>query len=215
MGTSTNKFLNRFTTLPFLMDMLQRKYLTLLNPDSWDDKNDTVTLKRYLKEKNKKSIYVLCLTDKRETIHHWNAFANDTSGCCIEFDSQKLLNTITNNDSVVKHGKVEYIRLNKLSPVKNSIEKLPFFKRDPFQAENEYRIIVVCDEEQKLTLDIPIELDVIKKITISKKLPDSVFESVKQVLETIDSTLKGKINHSTLFDNPKWRNHFENNNNQK
>ena len=211
METNTNKFLNRFTTLPFLMDMLQRKQLTLLDPESWEDKNDIVTVKQYQKEKNKKSIYVLCLTDKRETIHHWNTFANGTSGCCIEFDLKKLLDTITsNNNLAVEHGKVKYIKLKELPAIENNIEKLPFFKRDPFQAENEYRIIVACNEEQKPTFDISIELDVIKRITISKKLPDSVFKSVKEVLEALDSTLKGKIKHSTLFDNPKWKNHFEN-----
>lgn len=43
--------LNRFTTLPVLLDLLQRQKLTLLDPKSWEDKNDSEIILEY---KNKK-----------------------------------------------------------------------------------------------------------------------------------------------------------------
>ena len=35
------KKLNRFTTLPVLLDLLKRKRLVLLDPAVWEDKNDS------------------------------------------------------------------------------------------------------------------------------------------------------------------------------
>jgi len=45
------KKLNRFTTLPILLDLLQRKKLTLLDPKPCDDKNDSEVILEYNDEK--------------------------------------------------------------------------------------------------------------------------------------------------------------------
>jgi hypothetical protein len=164
----------------------------------------------YRKKKNKTSIYALCLTDDRETIHHWNAFASGMSGCCIEFHYDKLIAAITQKDAIV-YGKTEYITLKDLSTLGDKIENLPFLKRYPFRPENEFRIVALCDEPQRELFDIPISLNSIKQITITNKLPESVFKSVKQGIIAISPELKGKIFHSTLFNNSKWRKHFDKN----
>ena len=40
-------FLRRYTELPFVVDFLQTKTLTLLRPISWDDKNDAYYINQY------------------------------------------------------------------------------------------------------------------------------------------------------------------------
>ena len=43
---SENQF-RRYTTLPYLLDVLVKKRLTLLNPVKWEDKNDSHFLSIY------------------------------------------------------------------------------------------------------------------------------------------------------------------------
>ena len=184
----------------------------MLNPHLWEDKNDWRTLSLYKEKINAKSIYALCLTYKSETFHHWNAFANGPSGCCIEFDFDYLTYFMKSDSIEVKHGKVEYKKLSSLNssltPISN--ELLPFVKRHPFEHENEYRIILISHEEQKDSFDIPITTNIIRKITLTNKLNKNVFESIKNSLLLLDPTLIGKINRSSLFDNDSWTKYFIN-----
>lgn len=202
------KKLNRFTTLPFLIDMLKRKKLALVNPNFWEDYNDRETMEVYRKNVNANSIYALCMTHKNETIHHWNAFANGTSGCCIEFSPTKL-NAILEKNTVL-HSKTEYVRIMDLSNFPDDKNKIPFLKRYPFEPESEYRIIATSDEAQKAIFEIDLDLDAIRRITLSSKMPETIFQSNKQTLLEIAPILKNKINHSTLFNNSNWISHFKN-----
>ena len=48
MNDSTKgRFLRRYTELPFLIDFLETKEITLLNPSAWDDRNDSYYLQQY------------------------------------------------------------------------------------------------------------------------------------------------------------------------
>jgi len=71
--------INRFTTIPFLLDLLLRQKLTLLNPSSWEDYNDRETVEAIKNRAGVSAVYALCLTYGNETVHHWNAFGNGTS----------------------------------------------------------------------------------------------------------------------------------------
>jgi hypothetical protein len=197
--------LSRYTTIPFLFDMLVRKKLTLLNPEFWEDYNDRKTVEVYKEKVKAKSIYALCMTYKNETVHHWNAFANGTSGCCIELNFKEL-KPFLDKIPEIKHAKAEYIKINDLNKYKKNVDLLPFIKRIPFHTENEYRIITTSSEKQNTTFDIPIELNVIQKITLSNKLARSVCDSLTLVILKIEPSLKNKVYRSTLFENSTWIN---------
>src|SRR5690606_14703226 len=94
------------------------------------------------------SVYALCLSDNRETIHHWNAFANGSSGCCIEFYQERLL-AILDKSEGVKYGKTTYVKVADLNKQEFNDDMLPFIKRHPFKPEKEFRIIVLSNEKQK------------------------------------------------------------------
>jgi len=207
MKTQQLSFLNRFTTIPFLIDLLTRRKLVLLNPNTWEDYNDRTTMELYRKRKNVASIYALCLSDTRETIHHWSAFANGPGGCCIEFDFQKLLESFSKISGAI-HGKTEYVKINDLPKLTDDVERLPYVKRKPFEAENEYRLAILSDRPQQMAFDVDLDINTIRRITLSSKLPDIVFLSLKQALIKISPDCKGKIFHSTLFNNSKWTSHF-------
>lgn len=60
----------RYTTLPFLLDILHEKRLPLLDPASWEDKNDSYYLELYKSGKRLKSVLAICFAEAQETYHH-------------------------------------------------------------------------------------------------------------------------------------------------
>jgi len=149
------------------------------------------------------SIYALCFTHNSETVHHWSAFAGGSAGCCLEFSPDRLFSILDAYDNV-SHGKVEYISMPGIGDVKP--ENLPFVKRRPFAPEKEYRIIATSSAQQRPAFDIDIDINVIRRITISNKIPNVVYQSIKESLMELAPEYKGKIYHSTLYNNPVWIN---------
>jgi len=196
---SSNK-LNRFTTLPFLIDLLKTKKLILLSPKTWEDHNDTDILLDYKEKQKIVGLLALCFTDQSETIHHWKAFSSGESGCCIEFDKTKLLD-ILSMDKRIEHKKVNYPTIINSSIV--STEDIPFTKRLPYRCEQEYRIIMK-HEENILFHPLDIKLDLITKITLSPNLPKPTFDTLEVVLTSLMDGVKIPINHSSLFQNKDW-----------
>ena len=59
--------LNRYTTLPILLDILHKKHIMLLSPETWEDRNDAYYLERYrLKSKFRSVPGHLFLTASRD-----------------------------------------------------------------------------------------------------------------------------------------------------
>ncbi len=131
------KFVKRYTTLPFLLYMLSIKELTMLSPDSWDDKNDSYFMQQCKDRKQYKSVRVLCLTEASETYHHWKVFADGTSGVCIEFDKEKLTSWVT-NVSGLRTGSVKYLTLKALRAASPEPYDLPLLKRYAFRHEKSF-----------------------------------------------------------------------------
>src|SRR5690606_32494246 len=107
------RILRRYTDLTSVIDVLVRKSITLLDPDTWDDKNDTHYMSAYKSQKKLKSLKAICFTTAAETYHHWKIFSPGNSGICISFITEKIqkkLNLINN----VKSGLVEYRTLKEL-----------------------------------------------------------------------------------------------------
>lgn len=108
------KKLNRFTTLPILLDLLQRKKL--------------------------KEIFAVCLSFGDETIHHWKSYSGGSSGCVIEFDAKKLLSFV-DRDPYTIHRKIEYQRLRGSAKWKlnTTIDDIPFNEEDRVINRLEFR----------------------------------------------------------------------------
>ncbi|MBL7973802.1 MAG: DUF2971 domain-containing protein [Candidatus Kapabacteria bacterium] len=206
MNNPTIKSLKRYTTLPILIDYLEREKLVLLDPSKWEDKNDTLIIEEYKKKANIGKLFALCFTHKGETIHHWKAFANSSSGCCIEFDGPQLIK-IFNNIPELKHGKVNYKRINDLTLSKIKLECIPFIKRIPYKTENEYRIICLAGSGNNFEIDVPIS--VVKRITFSQLLPEPIYKTIKSMLCDKYPITKRNIIRSTIYENQKWVRHFQ------
>jgi hypothetical protein len=204
--SSTITRLNRFTTLPVLLDFLERKKLVLLDPKSWDDKNDTEVILAYKEKKGIEKLFALCFTHDYETIHHWKTFANGSSGCCIEFDADKLIQIF--KKAKLRHGIVEYKKIKEATPNSFKLNQMPFIKRKPYECEQEYRIIWEgTTDENVFELDVP--LDTINKITISQQMPEQVFITIKNLLKKTFDDPEKRISRSTIYENKRWINSFK------
>lgn len=209
MSTKAIKKLNRFTTLPILLDLLQRKKLVLLNPKLWEDKNDSEVMLEYAKRKKISGLFSLCLSADDETVHHWKTYSNGSSGCVIEFDPVKLF-AVLNKIPGVRHQKVEYKKLSEIEGRNKAIDvdKMPFTKRWPYRCEEEYRIIAEGDTKANF-FEIDIPLHVIRKITISQHMPEQIYATIKTYLKEVTRNPDSRISRSTLYENKRWINRFK------
>jgi len=170
--------LRRYTNMPSLIYLLAEKKITLLDPESWDDKNDSHFLSLYREKKKLRSVLALCFSYASETYHHWRVFAHGSSGVCVSFKRTEFINEIKKQPGL-RMGTVEYLRLNEIRHKQLEVDGLPFLKRYPFQGESEFRVIYESKKADIPTLDISIPLSCIYKITLSPWLPRSLSDRVK------------------------------------
>ncbi len=184
------KYLRRYTDIPALIYLLCERKLSLLDPQSWDDSNDSHYLTLYREKKQLKSVLALCFSQANETYHHWRVFAGGASGVCIRFKRSKLLRA-TRKQPGLRIGRVE---------------SLPFLKRYPFEHEDEFRMIYESKSEAMEKLDIPIPLSAIDRVTLSPWIHEDLSQHLKQILHSIEGCSGLKIVRSTLIGNAEWKN---------
>jgi hypothetical protein len=197
------KYLRRYTDLPALIYMLRTHQITLLDPETWDDKNDSYFLRSYREKMKLQSVLALCFTLHGETYHHWRVFASGASGVCISFKREALLQAI-NRTPGIQQGEVKYVKLADTYRTKPQVSQLPFLKRFPFEPENEFRVIF--GSRKKLpSLDVSIPLSCIDKIVLSPWLHSNLSDQIKETLWSIADCSQLRINRSTLISNDEWR----------
>jgi hypothetical protein len=199
---------NRYTSLPMLLDIIHRNAITLLPPDAWNDRNDREVMLEYKRRRNLTCLVAICFSAGEETVHHWNAFASGSAGCRIEFHLPTLLEGLS-RDPGYRHGKVVYKPLRGIQKSDLAESKMPFVKRWPYRIEEEYRIVYERSDpaaSHRTELNIPISLECIRSITVSQAMPESVFKSIKSQLGT---QLGKRISRSTLFESKMWINKFK------
>ncbi|MBD8699291.1 hypothetical protein IFT54_05610 [Sphingomonas sp. CFBP 13714] len=202
--TKRENILKRYTTLAGAIDLLVEGRVSLLDPSSWKDTNDTQFLRAYCNEVDKKSLYAACFTQEPETYHHWQVFAGTNEGVCIELDRAALLSSLT--DPNYFWGDVEYLTLDGIAKLDNvDAFRLPFMKRKGYIDEGEFRLLYQSDEEQKAVHCFDIERSWIKRIVLNPWMPDSLAKSVKKALGSIPDCKPIRIVRTTLIDNAQWK----------
>jgi hypothetical protein len=196
--------LRRYTTLPFLLDILYKKRLTFLNPKSWEDKNDSFYIELYKECQQLKSVLVLCFAEAKESYHHWKIYSGNSSGVCIEFKKEILLQNLISHG--IKSDYVIYRTFTQFKRKQPDVSQLPFIKRYAFLDEHEFRAIYedmnnVCDMKE-----FQIDMYSIEKIIFNPWIPESVFVSLRDVIRKIDGCEDLKVIRTTLTDNEKWKN---------
>jgi hypothetical protein len=189
-------------TLSVLLDILNRKKITMLSPMNWPDKNDSFVLDEYRKKKGAEHVYATCFSIDTDSVYHWNSFSNGSEGCRIEIKAQKFLERINSYQKIV-HGEVKYLPVDFSKKI--PLDQWPFVKRKQFACEHEYRLVLLTDNPEPYEIDLDPQL--IDRISLSDSMPKSVAESVKEIIHKLCPNIN--VYCSTLNDNKQWQKHFK------
>ena len=193
--------LRRYTNLAATLHILRTRTVTLLDPDKWDDRNDSYFMSVYKKRKGVNCVLALCFAQVEETYHHWRVFSHGADGVRIEFHKERLLAHFA-GDPRVRSGPVNYARIDDVERDPPAIDDLPFLKRLPYQDEAEFRIVFTGDEPPA---PYPISVESIQRISLSPWLPYPLLQSVKETIRAIDGCARIPVIRSTLIDNERWQ----------
>lgn len=202
------QLLRRYTDLSSAIDLLTNKRLTLLDPASWDDKNDRYFIDYYRERGAYKTVLALCMSTTGETYHHWKVFCGHASGVCIVFHRKSLLDVIA-AAAGVRHGKVKYMRLEEIAAKPPALHRLPFVKRYAFRHELEYRLIYESNRDTAPTHAVPIPLHAVQSITLSPWMPASLLAATRAALNAIPGCPDVQITRSELISNSLWMQNAE------
>ena len=196
----------RYTNLAAAIHLLQTKEITLLDPASWDDKNDAYFMQEYKAIRGFTNVFAICFAQTEETYHHWRVFSAGVDGVCIEFDKDKILSAF-DGDRAIRKGPVTYRLIDTLRKrAEIDVEELPFLKRKPYEPECEYRVVYAEEgAEPKAVQAFAIELGWIRRITLSPWMHDSLRLSVATTLRSIPGCSNLKVARSTLVGNREWQ----------
>ncbi len=196
----------RHTNLASLIHILSNKNITLLNPATWDDRNDAYFMSEYKRLKHAQTVLALCFSEQHETYHHWNVFSHGSDGVRIRFKKKELLSAFAADSAKVKHRSVNYKQIKDLTSLKEiKVDELPFLKRYPYKDEHEYRVVFVDQKKALEHQSYSIKLDWIQGVTLSPWLAEPLVDPIKKLLNSIDGCSKLSVIRSTLVNNETWK----------
>jgi hypothetical protein len=201
---ASKTILRRYTDLPALIRVLKERKITLLDPQSWDDSNDSYYLKLYKEKKGLQAVLALCFTQASETYHHWRVFASGSSGVCVSFHRADLLTAVKGTPGLQPKA-VKYLTLSQIRDKDLAVKDLPFLKRYAFGNEDEFRMIFESESEALTSLDVDIPLECIDRVTLSPWLHPNLSDHVKALLRSIDGCPAMSFVRSTLIGNEEWK----------
>jgi hypothetical protein len=203
-STRVPTYLRRYTDLPALLHLLASKQITLLDPKTWDDKNDSYFMSIYKEKKGLKSVLALCFSQSPETYHHWRVFSNGPAGVCIVFDKPKLLADLKKEPSVAT-GSIDYLTMAQAKKTAFRVNGLPFIKRHGYKPEAEFRVIYTSATKELPALNLPIQLGSIRSISLSPWMHSALSQSTADAIRAIDGCETLKVSRSTLISNEQWK----------
>ena len=194
--------LRRYTDLPAALALLRNSEITLLPPESWDDRNDRWVMQAYARARGLKTLLALCFSEAAETYHHWKVFAPGSSGICIEFDKERLLGALPTAN--LRHEKVRYKTIKQIKEPVPHPDGLPFGKRLAFKDEVEYRVIFESKRQLVTSRRVPFPSNAIRRVIVSPWLPDALFDSTAQAIREAAGENKVAVVQSRLIASPSW-----------
>jgi len=203
--TKRQDVIRRYTSIAATIDTLRHRQLTLLDPATWDDRNDRYFMDLYKEGRQSGGLYAACAATCFETYHHWRVFTTAADGACIELFREPLEKALRPL-SRVRFGEVEYLTLDDADELSaDHLDDLPFMKRVAFAPEQEYRIIAETEEPQEIALGLELSLSWIGRILLNPWLPSRVADSIKATLTEINGCQNLTVVRSHLIESSRWK----------
>jgi hypothetical protein len=214
----SSTMLRRYTSFASALDILTTRKITLLSPDSWDDKNDTAAIERFRvhQEYPEKTIKALCLTEAEETYHHWKLFSQGQEGVCIKFRALKLKEYL----ELFKNGmeeseflyfeRVQYILKEKFDESISQEKDFLFLKRRAYKAEEEVRIVFGSKLPDGNVKKLNFELDAISSISLSPWLPAALHDNIKAIFRRLVRGTGIRVYGSSITSSSEWQDKIRN-----
>lgn len=205
MAGERRQTIQRYTSTASLVSMLSEKRITLLDPATWDDKNDVFWMQRYKERNSVEFLYALCLSLSEQTYHHWRVFAGSPDGVCISFYESDLRDVFEAEPNV-EFEVIEYCSVadaRKRAPLQ--AHDLKFLKHNRYKPEKEVRIVYSGDRNTGCPFPaFEFSLDIIERVTLSPWLSKPLVDNMKNLLRRIPDCENLKIYRSTLVDFKGW-----------
>ena len=198
------ELLRRYTELPYVLQMLQTRRLTLLNPSSWDDKNDSHYVQTYRVKRKVGSVLALCLTEASQTYHHWRVFTHGASGACICFNKDRLLSWL-GDETDISGQYVLYRTLPQLRKKKPTLEELPYLKRMAYEHEQEFRLLYKSTRKSIPLKTFAMPLEVIDHILVNPWLSPATCDAIESVIQLIPGCEDLGVYRATIIKNDEWQ----------
>jgi len=196
--------LRRYTSLSLLLDVLENRQITLVDPQKWDDRNDAEFLRIYQEKAGIGSLLALCFSEVADTYHHWKIYGSGLEGVCILFRRKKL-EKLLKKDTCIEFRKVRYRTLKFFREGGGSLDRMPFYKREGYEAEAEWRVIAKLKQPNEFLYQVPITPDCIDKVILSPWMPASLHATTRKLLREIRGFEKLPVSRSRLISSASWR----------
>lgn len=85
------------------------------------------------------------------------------------------------------------------------LEKLPFLKRKPYEDEAEFRIIYENKTKTHRTMNFPLDVRCINKITLSPWMPAPIAKTVKEVISGLPGCDKIQLIRTGVVESSIWK----------
>lgn len=207
---SKRTLVRRYMSIPALIDTLRRQKLAMLNPDSWDDRNDRLFMRLYKEHRKVGGLYGMCAALSGETYHHWKIFAGGASGACVVLRRRPLEAYLdqqqTDPGTTIRYGEIRYLRLSEVKTLSPAhIGNFPFLKRYGFKDEDEYRIVIETIREQQPAIFIDCPHEWIDAIYLNPWLYGNQAESLAETIRELPGCDRIEVKPSQLIDSTTWR----------
>jgi hypothetical protein len=199
-----SEYLRRYCGLTSLIYLLRQKKLTLLDPEYWDDSNDSHFMNVYKRKLALRSALALCFTAAGERYHYWRVFAGSSSGVCVQFRRSSIAR-LAHTRPELRMKAVSYVTLSQMNKRKLRVGELPFLKRAAFRDEQEVRLLYHSASIKRQKLDVPISLSCIDKVILSPWLHPDLFDDIRASLRSIRGCRSLPVVRSTLVGNQTWK----------
>ena len=196
--------LRRYTNLSAAIHLLTTRRITLLDPGTWDDKNDAHFLAQYSNCRGGEPVLALCFCQGPTRYHHWRVYANGIDGVCIQFYRDHFLGELDLYEDLL-HDEVTYQGFEETRNSQPDIDDLPFLKRSAYSDEREYRIIRVGMGESPEPPEYTINLAGIQSVVLSPWMPKELRISVISALRSIEGCKRLRVTGSRLIESEVWK----------